>query len=77
MQVVAVVERILVAAELVQEQLVAEMVAAVPREHVVQIPITPEVLVLLAQMDSAGVAAADLYIQVEQMTRSAVMVDLA
>jgi hypothetical protein len=76
MQVVAVVERILVAAELVQEQLVAEMVAAVPREHVVQIPITPEVLVLLAQMDSAGVAAVDLYIQVEQMTRSAVMVDL-
>jgi hypothetical protein len=76
MQVVAEVERILVAAELVQEQLVAEMVAAVPREHVVRIPTTLEVRVLLAQMDSAGVAAEDLYLQVDQMTRSAVMVVL-
>jgi hypothetical protein len=76
MQAVAVVEHILVAAELAQVQQAEERAAVVPREHVVQIPITPEVLVLLAQMDSVAAAAADLYIQDEQMTRSVVMVDL-
>jgi hypothetical protein len=76
MQEVVVVEHILVAAELAQVQQAEERAAAVPREHVVQIPITPEVLVLLAQMDSVAAAAADLYIQDEQPPRSVVMVVL-
>jgi hypothetical protein len=74
MQAVAVVEHILVAAELAQVQQAEERAAVVLREHVVQIPITPEMRVLLAPMDSVVVVAADLYIQDEQMTRTAVMV---
>jgi hypothetical protein len=76
MQVVAEVERILVAAELAQEQLVVEMVAVVRQEHVVRIPITPEVRVLLVPMDSVGAAVVVRFIQVEQPPRSAAMVDL-
>jgi hypothetical protein len=76
MQAVAEVEHTLVAALLVQAQLAAEMVVAVPQEHVEQIPIIPEMQVPLEPMDSVVVAAADLYLQVEQMTRSVATVDL-